>query len=525
MKRIVLGLIMAGGLAMMAAPNANAVVSSCGLLAGHSYAITLNGSEFFDGTEPSNGPTPNPVAGLGAIQVVENATTGAPCMVTGELLYDDNDTVTGPGSCSPGGEALAWDGTPGDKPVPVPISGTVKCFTGTTSQLSGTVVSNSAGEGFLSFTDSETGLTFNFSTDTGVGGANFGGSSIGTDVPESGTPPTPAILAILGNKQTTTGADSITNTTFGAVPWKGQTYGAGFGVTTADSSSNAGIGGTTVSETLTNADGTGLGTANLNDNNGTILYGAAALPGNDCHYKIGRDAAGSGPFADGTVNVTAVIQQPYNGACLYANAAGGFAVSAVLYGTTNTYENTMFTGDSSALGTPGAYANPNGASAGISTPATAGLVGPAAAQIVTASLANHPYPLHYTNTSPEDCLVNLTLVNAAGSNFATVCSITQAPSAPGQPVNDQPTIGTAIATSTGGAGYPPSGEPLYTYLTSGGIVADTPAYDVYPGYLFSDPTAIVLECTSKPTATGNHITVTSPNCTAAAVNQNITVNN
>jgi len=83
MKRLVLGLIMAGGLAMMAAPNANAVVSSCGLLAGHSYAITLNGSEFFDGTEPSNGPTPNPVAGLGAIQVVENATTGAPCMVTG----------------------------------------------------------------------------------------------------------------------------------------------------------------------------------------------------------------------------------------------------------------------------------------------------------------------------------------------------------------------------------------------------------------------------------------------------------
>jgi hypothetical protein len=518
MKRIVLGLIMAGGLAMMAAPNANAVVSSCGLLAGKSYAITLNGSEYFDGTEPSNGPTPNPVAGLGAIQVVENVSTGAPCTITGELLYNDNDTITGPGSCSPGGEALAWSGS--GAPTPVPISGTVKCFTGTTGQLTGNVVSNSAGEGSMSITDSETGLTFNFSTVTGVGAANFGGTSVGTGVPESGTPPVPAILAIIGNKQTTTGADSITNTTFGSAPWKGQTYGAGFGVTTADSTSNAGIGGTTVSETLTNADGTGLGTANLNDNNSTVFYGAAALPGNDCHYKIGRDVAGSGPFADGTVNVTAVIQQPYTGGCDYANAAGGFAVSAVLYGTTNTYENTMFTGDSSALGTPGEYAAPDGASAGTSTPATVGLVGPAAAQIVTASLANHPYPLHYTNTSPEDCLVNLTLVDAAGSNFAAVCSISQAPSA----VNDQPTIGSPVAVSPGGPGYPPSGEPLYTYL-SGSTVADTPAYDVYPGYLYTDSGAIVLECTSKPSVTGNHITVTSPNCTAAAVNQNITVNN
>lgn len=55
MRRILLSLIVAGGLALMAAPDAGAV-SACSTMAGKNYAILLSGSEYFNvaGGEPGS---------------------------------------------------------------------------------------------------------------------------------------------------------------------------------------------------------------------------------------------------------------------------------------------------------------------------------------------------------------------------------------------------------------------------------------------------------------------------------------
>ncbi len=558
MKRILLSLMLVGGL-MMAAPNAHAVLAaSCGLLAGNSYAISLNGAEYQDGT--ANIPNPTPVAGTGVIQV------SGGCAISGELIYDDNDSLTGPASCSPGGHGLSWvpqGGATTTQPFAFPETGSVPCFNGTTAQLSGTVATNSANQGTMSITDSVSGLTFNFSivlgpkAGTPSATTSFGGNQVPGDVAETnGPPPTPAIIEIIGQKQGTASTTGIQNTTYGASPWKGESFAAGTGISTADSTTGPGSMSATTNALLTNADTTAAGTATFDANNGWLWVFSAALPGLNCHFDLGRDNTGSGPFADGTINISAVIHEPFTGACGYANVAGAFAVSAAIYGTSNTSNFNMFTGTSSALTTPGLYSVPNGASSGPSNPTTAGTISAPVGAIHVAAAGN--FPLTYTNTSPEDCIVVAHLIPATGSNFASVCGLGQAPAA----TNDQPLLEVPVwcpadadssqctglhtpATCCSGAGTGNCGDTFctapatpfacctglttgtcpgsppaalggscttapgqFTYLDASNAVGTVPAYDVNPGYQDSPAAMIYLTCGAAPSKTGNKIAIT-----------------
>lgn len=605
----------------MAAPDAGAV-SACSTMAGKNYAILLSGSEYFNvaGGEPGSlTPVPNPVSGLGAI------TINADCQVSGELVYNDNDTVQGPAGCTPGGTSLAFGGV-GSAPLAIPVTAPIPipCFNGETSGITGTVALNSAGQGPMTFTASfnncwtnsaspatctPTPVTFNFEVSDGLGSGTFTGTSL-ADVTQDTTPPQ---IGILGEKQGTAATTGIANTTYGNPPWVGETNTLGQDQSggTSDSATCPGCGGTDgglnlVDKGINNANctaagtpfgcctgaGTGTCTSSIqaggtifaDDNNSIVFLAdtiATEVTSEDCHYQLSPDTGGGGPFTDGTSNIAAVFLQPEGAseACTAANTGFGFSLSTVIWGATNNYNFSATTGGTSGLSNPGAYSPPGTSGHLSSNPALAGK--PVKPITVTATKAG-VYLLHFTNTSPLDCIVNL-----SPSIVGTVCAFGQEPGA----LNDQPTlelpvwcpnVGNAQCTGShtpyscctgSGAGScvpaPPlpdactaAGQPAscctaqgtgtgctgnnaigvsdvtglpitcafgtnqYVYL-NGSSVGTTEAFDVYPGYNALVPTGdeIFLDCPlGKPATTGNTITITSPNC-AELNGQTFTVNN
>lgn len=520
MKRFLLSLIVAGGLALMAAPNAGAVVSQCGTLgsvAGVHYAVSITGSEVFYGPEPASGPVPTPIAGIGAITITENASTGV-CTVGGELLYNDNDTVQGPAACTPGGTALAYN-PPSTPPTVVPIGGTVPCFDGDSTLVTGTATLNNAYNGVLTLTahygtyagadcingsgpcGAPTDVALAFNINAGLGDATFAGASQ-ADETQSTAPP---VLIIDGRKQGVAAATGIQNTTYGAAPWLGETTSTagGPGGATVDSTTCPGCGSANSGFNVTNTAASGAlagGSLTYNNNNDWVDTLAVVLPGLDCHYSLARAVSGGGPFSDGTVNVAAIFDQPYTGACGYVNIAAGFALGDVQYGATNTSAFSMVEGQTSFLSaTPGTYGAPNSAGVLAESPALSlAPRNPPATLTVVGLAASFPktYALGYANPSPRDCVMDLTLTDAAGGNLTANCSISQNASA----LNDQPALAGGLS------------------LTVSGTSPPTYAVDVYPGYVKTDSGAISLFCTAPLTATSpptiGTITAFAPNCPA-----------
>src|SRR5208282_5132453 len=112
MKRILLGLVMVGGLALMAAPMANAMSETaipalCGTAAvtTESYAILITAEDPSVITADGSSTLPGAVSagfGVGVIEFGQGSTTGgaggAPgCSITtGELIYNVGDIQTNP---------------------------------------------------------------------------------------------------------------------------------------------------------------------------------------------------------------------------------------------------------------------------------------------------------------------------------------------------------------------------------------------------------------------------------------------
>ena len=94
MKRLLLSLIVAGGLALMAAPQARAgTPGPCG----KSYAFIINGSDpsvvAADGSATLPGAITQAV-GVGSITFAAGTTSG--CTATGEIIYNAGDMQTNP---------------------------------------------------------------------------------------------------------------------------------------------------------------------------------------------------------------------------------------------------------------------------------------------------------------------------------------------------------------------------------------------------------------------------------------------
>ena len=104
MKRLVLGLVMAGGLAFLAAPMANAAaLGECG----KTYAFQVHGTE----PELSSDSALHYIVGIGEISFNAAGTSGATgCTVSHlELIYNDNAVLTlnaAGAHCDDGGSAL-----------------------------------------------------------------------------------------------------------------------------------------------------------------------------------------------------------------------------------------------------------------------------------------------------------------------------------------------------------------------------------------------------------------------------------
>lgn len=521
MKRFLLSLMVLGGLALMAASQANA--TTCGLLASKSFAVNIEGVEYFNGSQPSVGAVPNAISALGSVQVDSG------CAVHGELLYNDNGTVQGPSYCTPGGESLIY--LP-PTVSPLSISGVVPCFDGSTSTVTGTATLSAAGQGQITITDTPlvcissvsvgpphyfactpSAVTMVFNISEGTGAATFSGIS----QPDDTQATTPPILGIYAQHQTTPYA-----TTFGTAPWVGETTtladGAGGGAASSTTCPGCGSGNSGYNQIFPGVTGEGGGSLVYNSNNDFLNTVAKVLPGDDCHYNLNEQQlhtgpAIAGPYADGTLNVAAIFAQPFTGACGYANIGAGFSLSAVLNSTAlSASALAMETGNSSALSAvPGLYGGPGGTGVLTLAPASSSVATNPASNVLTPDYPSvtygagpYLYPLKYGNKSAVDCIIEVTgesngalngLTHTSGT-FTTDCpNVVQATSA----VDDQPALEGGVQI---GAGF------------------GTPGFDVYPAYnattLPIDAGAIKLQCTNKPTtgtlASPNTITIVSPNC-------------
>jgi hypothetical protein len=409
MNKYLTSLLRAGILSIViSAPQALAA-SPCGTMAGKSYAILITGAHYFNGTEPTSpAPVPTPIVGLGTMQI------SASCTISGELIYNDNDTVTGPGSCSPGGSGVAFGGSYAT-PTVIDYSGSVPCFTGTNSQLVGNVSVNSASLGSLTVTDTVTGNIFNFSVSDGLGSTSWSGTSVATNTGSGTVPP---ILTIQGQKQAIVPALVPVPTTYGQAPWRGQWQFTCTSVSTFDNINNPGAFFSETGGFAIPADNSpvGGGIVNENWNNAFLLLQAAAGPDAPCYFNLDLDDSGAGPFSDGTDNVAVPVDGPYSGECTAANVGNATAGSSVVWGTTDS--NFWFISTAVTDSAFGGTFVPPGESGGIctSTPAPVGkLSGPAS--IVTGGTPSHPrtVKLLYSNSSPMDCLTYFTLSGGSGN--------------------------------------------------------------------------------------------------------------
>ncbi len=470
--------------------------STCGSLSGHTYAVQIQGAEFFNGTMPSSqAPVPTPIVGLAAIEI------NASCAVTGEMIYDDNDTFTAPAACTPGGVGVAY-APPTISLTVVSYSGWVPCFNGTTSQLSGSAVLNSAGAGTLTIANAPSfifappggtntpysgpRITLSFNISEGLGGTEFTGTTISND---SASPAQPILTLNAEKNGISTTIPPNTPNVWGSAPWVGQRSYTCTGLLTADNTTFPGGFFSQTGGYVIFSNGSVGAYSNQNANNNWV---GSPFP-SSCHSEYAVQSGGAdGPYADGTVDLYSVPRGPYDGSCLGANIAGAVSISQIVWGPTGTNLWTIGTGGGADVETGGAYGSLEDTALCTAQPAPA--IAPKAPVTVAATKAE-TLNLAFTNASASDCAVTLTEVNASGSNFASLCSLTQ---------------DSALTEVYWDAIESP--DPSGPYLS------------VYPGYASTDATAIQLVCTAKPSKTGNSISVGSPDCPALNGKQ-ITVNN
>jgi hypothetical protein len=260
MKRFLLGLLMVSGLAMLAAPMANAATSPsyiCGTAtANHKYAFLVTGDEPVTATTTAATYPLNYVSGVGVLEFGPyTAATESCTIISGEMIYLDNDYQT-------------FQGGPQNCPSISSVEGTVPCFDGGNHILAGAVGPGPNGSATVAFemlfpavvgvgNSADIPLPFSFTLFAAAGGATLEGNS---NIPEGGsgagetstnppgtceapydpvtgcgpnspTPPLGPVLSFVGQRQATSAALNPVPTVVGEAPYIGQsaTLCTGFG--------------------------------------------------------------------------------------------------------------------------------------------------------------------------------------------------------------------------------------------------------------------------------------------------------
>ena len=396
MKRVLLALVMLSGLALAAAPMANAAApTECG----NSYAFQVHGAE----PSTANDAALLYVVGVGQITFAAAGTGATSCAVTsGEMIYNDNDILgffAGPAVC---------DGIPcfdGGDHMSGTLSGTVSANGAAILSITPTFawVNGSPGTGSLS-------LSFTLQSNTGASTILGNGVALPGPTLPTGTPPANPVLTITLQKQSTTVTPpSAAGSNYGTAPY--------LGLSVVSCEGFAAPSGDKYAQPITGSFGSAVGALqifpgglaggslsfNTNDNVGNIT----GSTNDDCDFNSTQASA----YADGTSNSQAsFIHGGPN--CAAATASSVQNTSNVVWGTTDTssYQIVTAVGDA----TSGGLVPPGEEVTCTTIPSTpAGYLHSTNTAAVTLTsnglLATKNVSL--TNTSPAGCDVTMTMAS------------------------------------------------------------------------------------------------------------------
>jgi hypothetical protein len=345
MKRQFLFLVLAGGLALMAAPNANAgkPAKAPGYCGKH-YAMLMTGYEpnLIPASGSSGGFTGalTAIVGIGVIQFSSDCSA-----ISGELIYNDGDlqflntgvgVSAGPAACY-SGEALL---------VPVPCFDGGNHFTGGSVTTAGeppgmALLQFSANFGFYDYgLGTAMPLPFAFTIQETTGDTTL----VGNTVPS----PTAPVITLTMQEQ----SSSPVPTTFGKAPYVGNDAiicsGQGAddddlvaSISNSQSGGIAGSYGTAVGSVNISLNGQASGILSFNSNDNLQIPSPPVPPPNNsaCTFSEELDPFdGPAAFADGTSNIFVNFTGPATDpTCsnLTTNPGAGFTTSQVAWGPSN----------------------------------------------------------------------------------------------------------------------------------------------------------------------------------------------
>jgi hypothetical protein len=346
MKRQLLFLVVAGGIALMTAPIASAFPTPTPPppgFCGHNYAMLMTGFE--PNLTPALGASAGfpgaltAIVGIGVIQFSPGCTS-----ISGELIYNDGDlqflqtgvgVSAGPIACYSAEKLLV----------------SVPCFDGGNHFTAGSVTT--AGEppglSLLQFT-----ANFNF-FDYGLSGAS-GSMPFAFNIQETAgdltlfgnTVPSPTAPVLTLTLQQQSPFVNSLPTTFGRFPYVGNSAISCTGngaddddlvalISNNESGGVAGSFGTSIGSVNILPNGKASGTLSFNSNDNLQVSGATAPPSNNtaCSFSEELDPYdGPAAFADGTSNILTTITSPATDpTCTNAaNTGAGFTTSQVVWG-------------------------------------------------------------------------------------------------------------------------------------------------------------------------------------------------
>ena len=436
MKRLVLGLVMAGGLAFLTAPMANAAaLGECG----KSYAFQVHGTE----PASSSGSALNYIVGIGQITFGAAGSSGPTgCTVSHlEMIYNDGGSTfnAAPAACDASGSLLG---------------GGISCFDGG-DHGTGTLTPSPFGNGGQRLAIDPSFVLVNGEPDSAslplafTLQANSGSLVVvGSSVPDNGPTPTSAppgspVLVITLQKQSTTVTLPVNGggNGYGFAPYVGLSVSdfEGFGAQSSDPFDLPGIDGAfgstvTAAQLFTNGQAGGSVSFSTNDNVGNTT-GATE---NDCDTQLTQ----SSNFADGTSNNKASIVHP-SLQCGDAAVGAAFTISAVAWGATDTSSYQTVTGltdtpdlggqlvPSSDIAYATSYAS---APAGKLTSLTLGT-------LVSINDTKDGY-VKLTNTTPAGCDVTISMPTVSSGT----CTLSLTPASPVSALVEGDTPSTVYAT-------------------------------------------------------------------------------
>jgi len=353
MKRQLLFLVLAGGLAMMAAPNANAgkPVKPPGYC-GKNYAMLMTGNEPSITPATGSGNVTGPggfpgaltaIVGIGVIQFSKDCST-----ISGELIYNDGDLQflsDGTGAGAVGGPAACYSAQK--------LLVSVPCFDGGNHFTGGSVTTAGEPPGLtlLQFTANFNFFDYGLFAPTGsipfafnIQETTGDTTLVGNTVPS----PTAPVLTLTMQEQTS----SPVPTTFGKAPYVGNSAiicnGQGANdddlvanISNSQSGGIAGSYGTAVGSVNISLNGQASGILSFNSNDNLQIPSPPVPPPNNsaCAFSEELDPFdGPAAFADGTSNIFVNFTGPATDpTCsnLTTNPGAGFTTSQVAWGSSN----------------------------------------------------------------------------------------------------------------------------------------------------------------------------------------------